>query len=199
MATYRELPYVIRRLHVRCRNSSSKYIKYKEFDIYVSEHTNVHHLREYLSRVKLVEGLYYFKEDCIDRFEYINVQNGDTLEIKEYRERQGNLLNVSLKLSLNEKEDEKYISVPTELTFRLLKFIIQSEVLIKVENQYFRRYHRKWEVEDSYALRVPDDFENFIVEDSSYFKNDYRSFSAISESYTEDIGMGTCITYYYRG
>lgn len=188
MACRSELPYIIRRLQVRCSRDSNKYsIKNKAFEIYVSERTNVYHLREYLSQVKLVEGRYYFKGDYIDHgyHRFIKVENEDTLEIKDYRERQGNLLEVSLQFYLNEKKD---LLVPRELTFRLLKFIIQSEVFIKMENQSFRRHHSKWEVCDSYTLHVPDDFEDLIVEDISYFKSDYRSFSIPNETTYSDIG-----------
>lgn len=170
--------YLIRRLHVRCSNSDLA--SYKEFDVYVSEDTNVHLLQEYISEVKLIEGIYLFKGNHIIalQVDVIKVNNGDILEIHKFRIKQGNLHNFRLQI-FKERKEEQNITVPIRTTRKLLQFIIQSDVYIKIEHQCFQRHNRKWRVNDSYILNIPYDFENLMVVDTSYTKYDYRPLIAL--------------------
>lgn len=160
-----------RRLHVRCSNNSRN----KEFDICVSETVSTLNLIEYITKVELVRGDYVFKGCHITHYKHITVQYGDTMEILGYREMQGRLHEVKLKF-LDEVMSEKRMSVPEELTFRLLKFMVQSKFLIDTKNQIYRHNQQIWRVPDSYMIKIPEDFGNLLLEDISQHKNDYCQF-----------------------
>lgn len=177
--------YLLRRLLIRCINSDIS--SYKEFTIYVSEYTDVNLLQEYVSKVKLIEGTYIFKGQYIAA-DVLKVNNGDILEIHKFRQKKDSLHEVRLQIS-KEIIEIRNIKVPIRITLQLLKFIIQSDVYIKIEHQRFQRNYREWSVNDSYIL-IPDDFENLTVVDILCIKNDYRPFTAEYEKYhSDEIGM----------
>lgn len=99
-------PFFIRRLSIRCSNSGVD----KRFDIYVSQVTDVGLLRKYISKVKFIEGRYYFNGDYIDdHVTLITVNNGDTLEVKKFREKKGNLHDVEIEIVRNTERMKKFL------------------------------------------------------------------------------------------
>lgn len=164
-----------RRLCVKCTSNDSV----KEFSIFVTEETDVQLLQEYLLKRKFIEGILYFKGRCINNSLTITVKNGDTLYINNVVEKRGILHKVKLLIS----KEERIIHVPSEISTRLLKFIIQCETFVNIEYQVLRKHNGI--VPDGSTLRVPGDFENLWVEDTlKSFDTIYRPF--ITRRYDKD-------------
>ena len=130
-------------------------------ELHVCKFRKVSLLKEYLKRVLCLNGTLQLNSRA-DTLE--GIKSGDIVEIKNCYHRPKKLQ--SLPLTIYPQGLQRTINIPATITIELLKFVIECEHGILMENQVLRKDHEIWRHNDYSQYKIKD-LEGLQIEDTS--------------------------------